>query len=199
MVPTRPLIFKFTSSCTNQLRVVPSAPITIGITVTFMIHSFCSQAKCMYLSVFPLSFNFSVVYRDGKLHYLVGSLFCWLSQGLVVWPRLVDPFVSQNLREVYKSHSPGQVLGCAYGISLVKFYTCTIVSVAAFSPSHVKSYSLFTLIHLLYDRSFRIFIIRPTNVRMWHKAAFKVCLVVGPKVTRVRQGPKYIQPRWHSP
>ena len=30
-------------------------------------------------------------------------LFCWLSLGLCVWPRLGDPFVSQNPREVYVS------------------------------------------------------------------------------------------------
>ena len=40
-----------------------------------------------------------------------------------------------------------------------------------------------------------IFIIRPTNARMWHKAIFEVGLVSGPKPTRVRQGQKYLRPR----
>ena len=44
-----------------------------------------------------------------------------------------------------------------------------------------------------------LFITRPTNVRMWHKAVFKVGPVAGPKPTRVRQGQKYLRPYWHSP
>ena len=40
--------------------------------------------------------------------------FCWLSLGLVVWPRLCDLFVSQNPREVYASHSPGWIPSCSY-------------------------------------------------------------------------------------
>ena len=43
-----------------------------------------------------------------------------------------------------------------------------------------------------------LFIIRPTNARMWHKAVFKVGPVAGPKPTRVRQGQKYLRPRRHS-
>ena len=38
MVSTCPLISKSSSRFTNTLEVVPSAPITIGITVTFMFH-----------------------------------------------------------------------------------------------------------------------------------------------------------------
>ena len=40
--------------------------------------------------------------------------FCWLSLGLVVWPRLGDPFISQNSKGVRVSQ--GQILGCAYTI-----------------------------------------------------------------------------------
>ena len=39
--------------------------------------------------------------------------FCWLSLHLAVCPRLSDPFVSQNFRDVCASHSPGWILGCA--------------------------------------------------------------------------------------
>ena len=40
---------------------VPSAPITIDITVTFMLHSFFSSlAKSKYLSLFSLSFSFTL-------------------------------------------------------------------------------------------------------------------------------------------
>ena len=40
MVSIRPLILMSSSSCINPLVTVPSSPITIGITVTFMFHSF---------------------------------------------------------------------------------------------------------------------------------------------------------------
>ena len=40
MVSTRPVIFKFSSPCTNPLVIVPRAPITNSITVTFMFRIF---------------------------------------------------------------------------------------------------------------------------------------------------------------
>ena len=43
MVPTRPLISKFFSPFTNPLVTVQRAPITIGITVTFMFYSFLNS------------------------------------------------------------------------------------------------------------------------------------------------------------
>ena len=50
-----PLISKSSSTFTKPLRIVPSAPITIGITVTFMIHCFLSSlTKSRYLSQFSL-------------------------------------------------------------------------------------------------------------------------------------------------
>ena len=61
MVSTRPLIPKSSSSCTNPFETVPSAPITIGITVIFMFHSFfCSLARFRYLSLFRLSFSLTL-------------------------------------------------------------------------------------------------------------------------------------------
>ena len=56
-----PLISKSSSLCTNPLVTVASAPITIGITSTFMFHSFfISLAKSTYLSLLPLSFSFTL-------------------------------------------------------------------------------------------------------------------------------------------
>ena len=55
----RPLISKSSSPFSNPLMTIPRAPITIGITVTFMSHSFFnSLARSRYLSFFSLSFNF---------------------------------------------------------------------------------------------------------------------------------------------
>ena len=59
MVSTRPPTFKSSSTFTNHLITVPKAPITIGIIVTSMFHSFFnSLARSRYLSFFPHSFSF---------------------------------------------------------------------------------------------------------------------------------------------
>ena len=64
MVSTRPLIFKFSSPCTNPLMTVPRAPITIGINLSFMIHSFSVllQGPGTYL----IFFRFPSVLLCGK-------------------------------------------------------------------------------------------------------------------------------------
>ena len=61
MVSTSFLISKPTNFFTNPLRIVPSALITTGITVTFMFHSFCSsQARSGYSSLFSPYSNFTL-------------------------------------------------------------------------------------------------------------------------------------------
>ena len=60
IVSIRPLIFWFPSPCTNPLITVPSAPITTGITVTFIVFFFSSLAMSRYLSLFSLPFNFTL-------------------------------------------------------------------------------------------------------------------------------------------
>ena len=60
MFPTCPFISKSSSPSTNPLVTVPSVPITIGITVTFMFHSFFSSlVRSMYLSFFSPFFSFT--------------------------------------------------------------------------------------------------------------------------------------------
>ena len=59
MVSTRPPTSKSSSLFSNPLVTVPKAPITIGIIVTFMFHSFLnSLARSRYLSFFSFSFTF---------------------------------------------------------------------------------------------------------------------------------------------
>ena len=61
MFSTCPHISKSFSPCTNHLVTVPSAPITNGITVTLMFHSFFSSlARSRYLYLFSLSFTFTL-------------------------------------------------------------------------------------------------------------------------------------------
>ena len=59
MVSTRPPTSKSSSPFSNPLVTVPNAPITIGIIVTCMFHSFFnSLARSRYLSFFSHSFSF---------------------------------------------------------------------------------------------------------------------------------------------
>ena len=59
MVSTRPPTSKSSSPFSNPLVIVPNTPITIGIIVTFMFHSFLSSlARSRYLSFISHSFSF---------------------------------------------------------------------------------------------------------------------------------------------
>ena len=58
--------------------------------------------QILFFFLFFLFFFFFVVVVD--YHYLV------------VWPRLDEPFVSQNLREFCASRFPGRILDCTYTI-----------------------------------------------------------------------------------
>ena len=60
MLSIRHVISKSSCPCISHLVIVPRAPITIGITPTFMFHSFFQfPRKILYLSFFSLSFNFT--------------------------------------------------------------------------------------------------------------------------------------------
>ena len=103
MISIRPVISKFSHPCTNPLVTVPSAPITIGITVTFMLHRFIlfSSKVYIFITLFPLLKFYPVISRNSKVYCLAVSLFCWLSLGMAVWPRLGDLFLSQIPKNYY--------------------------------------------------------------------------------------------------
>ena len=120
VLPTHPLISNTSRPCTNPLMIVPSTSVIVGITVIFMSHSCCFfQFPCKNLGSY-LSFCFPSVLPYGhmeQLNQLMNRfLLFWLSQDLVVWPILGDPFVSQNLKELSASYFVGRILGCAYTI-----------------------------------------------------------------------------------
>ena len=72
----RPLISKSFSPFTNPLVTVPRAPITIGITVTSMFHSFFKfPCKFEVLILFAFIQFYSVVSRDSINRNSAGSLF----------------------------------------------------------------------------------------------------------------------------
>ena len=100
MVTICPLISYSSSPFTKPLGIVQGAPITIGITATFMFHSFYSYLeRSRYLYLFLLSSLFTQ-------WSTIRHFFYWPSQNQVVWPRLGDLFVSQSHREVHVSQFP---------------------------------------------------------------------------------------------
>ena len=98
MVSTLPPTFKSSRPFSNPLVTLPNAPITIGIIVTCMFHSFFSSlARSRYLSFFSHCFSF-ILWSTGTakwtiLQVLFFFFFCWLLLSLVFWPVLGDPFV----------------------------------------------------------------------------------------------------------
>ena len=103
------LISKSPIRCTCPLVTVPSAPIKISITVTFILHGFYSSlATSLYLSLFSFSFRFLSDKSEWKIPlfsmFFFFFFFFWISLGLFVWWRLNYPFVSQNSKELCASH-----------------------------------------------------------------------------------------------
>ena len=80
MVSTRPPTSKSSMPFNNPLITVLKAPITIGISVTFVFHSFFnSPSKVQVLTSFFTFFQFySVVSRDRKIENFANSLFLLL-------------------------------------------------------------------------------------------------------------------------
>ena len=107
MVSTRPLISKSFSPWTNFF----SDRVERANHNCFMFHSFFSSlARPKYLSLFSLSFSFTLWSTETIWQVLFLVDYHW------VWSRLGDPFESQNTKEVFASHFPAQILGCAYTI-----------------------------------------------------------------------------------
>ena len=75
---SRTLISNSPSPYTNPLVTVPSAPTTIGFTVTFKFYSFFqfSSKDKLLISFFAFFQFYSVVSRNGKVHNSTVSRFC---------------------------------------------------------------------------------------------------------------------------
>ena len=75
MVSTRPPTSKSSRPFNNPIVIVPNAPITIGIIVTFMFHSFFnSLARSRYLSLFSDSFSF-ILWSAGTVMSTILQIF----------------------------------------------------------------------------------------------------------------------------
>ena len=126
------------SSCafTDTFGIVPSALTTIGTTVTFMFWSFFFFLFFLFFTNLGTYLSFSFLWFS--LCGLPGRqilFFYWLWLGLVVWQRLDDPFLSQNPKEHYASHSLGWFLD----------RECT-----PFSYGQIKIFAQFPVDHLLH-------------------------------------------------
>ena len=115
MVSTRLPTSKSPNPFNNPLVTVPKAPITTGIIVTFMFHSFFnSQARSRYL-FFSYSFSF-ILWSVGTAKSTILQIlffFCWLLLGLLFLPSLDDLSVCQSPKRIYLCHFLGQMVGCA--------------------------------------------------------------------------------------
>ena len=144
MVPTRPVLSKTSSPFVT----IPCAPITIGITVIFIFHSCCFfqfHSKVQVLILLFDSFNFPMWSAETAKSTILQIFFFFL---LLIIIRSGDPLIFQNPRGVCASHSPGQMLGCAYTIcsyGQVSF-SCKVLSGSLCPPSRVLSYTLSLLI-----------------------------------------------------
>ena len=131
MVSSRSSNSNSSSSLIKALVIVPSAPITIGITVTFMFHSFFILRQDISICVFFRFLWFSLCGpSEGKGLCSAGSFFCKLTLGFVFSLQSGDLFVSQNPKEFCVSHSRGQILVCAY-----KIWLYNQISISCTTPS----------------------------------------------------------------
>ena len=119
IVCTRCLFSIAPSPFKDTLVIIPSTLVTIGITVIFMLHSFCfffnSLKRSRYLSLF-LQF-YSMVCRDGKVKNSASSVFS--AHYHIVWSSCRNYMIRFyfKISENFVSHFPGRILGRAYTIS----------------------------------------------------------------------------------
>ena len=81
MASPHPLISMSSSTSTNPLATLPSAPITIGIAITFLLHRFFQFPKKVrvLMSLRTFLHLYPVISRNSKTLNLAGSLFYVIS------------------------------------------------------------------------------------------------------------------------
>ena len=126
MVFSQPPTSKSSRPFNNPLVTMPKVPITIGIIITFMFHSFFqfSSNVEVLISLFSFFQFYSVVSQDSKVDNFAKFLFFFVVDYYKVWSFGRD----QVIRCMSKSigvcvcHFLGHVLSCAYTVcGMVKF------------------------------------------------------------------------------
>ena len=130
----------------------PSAPFTISITVTFMVHSFLFSCKVFVLiSLFAFLQFYPVVSQNGKVYYLAGSLFLLTitksaHQAEIRWSICISK--SQRILCILFSRMDSVL----FIYHLVVWSNLNFLHNSQwiiFPPSHVLSYTLFALINCI--------------------------------------------------
>ena len=111
MVSTRPPTSKSSKPFNNRIVTVSKAPITIGIIVTFMFHSFFnSLARSRYLSLFSHYFSFILWSAGTAMSTILQIFFLFI---------IIRSGLQAEIRWsvcIWKPHFLGQVLGAPYTI-----------------------------------------------------------------------------------
>ena len=98
IVCTRSVISKSSSSWTNTWSLCQQHQLLlVSPSLSYSTVFFNSLARSKYPSFFSLSFNFILYSVDTTKFYNLASCFffcCWLSLGLVIWPRFGDTLIS---------------------------------------------------------------------------------------------------------
>ena len=120
-----PVISKSSSSFNIHWVTVPRAPITIGITVTFMFHSFFnSLARSRYLSLFSFSFNFVLCSAETAKSTMLQVLVFFLDNckvrrlGQIRW----SVYMSKFHRNLCVSFSRTDAALCIYHLFVWSYY-----------------------------------------------------------------------------
>ena len=149
MVSTRHLISKSSSPWINLLVTVPRAPITIGINVTFMFHSFFnSQTRSWYLSFFSLSFNLT-----RRSAGIANSTILYILSFNIIRPGGLAEIrwsvgISKSQRSLYVSFSKTDATLCIYCLFVLSNFNFLHSSQWITLPSQL-SYTLSVLIYCI--------------------------------------------------
>ena len=140
MVSIRPLISKSSNPCTNSFDDCIECINYSWYHRHFHVPYFFSTLTRSYLSIHFLSVLPCSQRRQQNL--LVGKLSFFIA--LVIWSRSIDPFVSQNNREVCVSHFQGWIVYTPF-VRMIKFRL-----LAQFLVDHLFHPHVSSLIHFLH-------------------------------------------------
>ena len=130
------LISNSSYTFSKYLWTVTSASTTIDINVTLIFHCFFFQFfGKIQIFLYLFTFFSSAVCRSTRWQVFFSD---WITQGLIVWPGLGDPFLSQNPWNLNAHHSQGGILVFVYTIYLYAqvLISGTILSGSTFSSTH---------------------------------------------------------------
>ena len=147
MVSLGSLISKSSHFCINLLVTVPSAPITIGITVTFMFHYYYFHTRWVFFFTIDLTARF---FLKSKWQQVSTAISCLLEMAISTrWQFLLTLFINTNLDHLagiegfvwisskfHWSYFLGQIMVCEYNIyQLGQIFFCfTIPRGSHFPP-----------------------------------------------------------------